>query len=136
MAHAAPAPPVRAHRPSAGTTTTWLAPLLGVVYGVWVAANHRSGGPITTGNVLYGVVAGLIFAAVFFALRTSASRLPRELRALAWGSFAGIMFGYLYSLTDASVLRSLGNAAIVGGLVAAATFYRYYTTEDARGRHD
>lgn len=135
MAHAAPTRRVHAHRPAAGTTT-WLAPLLGVLYGLWVAANHRSGGPITTGNVLYGVVAGLIFMVVFFGLRMSGARLPRELRALAWGSFAGIAFGYLYSLPDASVLRSIGNAAIIGGVVGGATFYRYYTTEDARGRHD
>ncbi|MDQ8707606.1 hypothetical protein RCO28_34810 [Streptomyces sp. LHD-70] len=133
MAHAAPAP-VRAHRPTG--STTWLAPLLAVAYGLWAAANHRDGGPITTGNVLYGIVAGVVFGAVYFGLRSMSARLPRELRALAWGSFTGIAFGFLYSLTDASILRSIGNAAIVGAVVAGAMFYRYYTTEDAKGHHD
>ncbi|NBE54977.1 hypothetical protein GUY60_26835 [Streptomyces sp. YC537] len=113
-----------------------MAPLFGLVYGYWAAANHRAGGPITTGNVVYGIVIAVIAAAVFYGLWAIAPRLTRELRALAWGSFAGIAFGFLYSLTDASVLRSIGNAAIIGGAVGAATFYRYYTTEDARGRHD
>ncbi|MDI3402894.1 hypothetical protein [Streptomyces cavernicola] len=133
MAHAAPAP-VRAYRPTG--STTWLTPLLTVVYGLWVAANHRDGGPITTANVLYGVVAGLVFGAVWFGLRSMSARLPRELRALAWGAFTGIAFGFLYSLTDASILRSIGNAAIVGAAVTGGMFYRYYTTEDATGHHD
>ncbi|MFM9368833.1 hypothetical protein [Streptomyces sp. Da 82-17] len=133
MAHAAPAR-IRAHRPAG--STTWLAPLLAVVYGLWAAANHRDGGPITTANVLHGVVAGVVFGALFFGLRSVSARLPRELRALAWGAFTGIAFGFLYSLTGASILRSIVMAAVIGGVVGAMLFYRYYTSEDATGHHD
>ncbi|WP_051856489.1 hypothetical protein [Streptomyces sp. NRRL B-1347] len=109
---------------------TWAGPaVLAVVYGVWAAGIHRDGGPITGGNVLYGVVTGVVFGALYAAVRRFAPGLPRELRALAWATFAGVSFGFLYSLTDASVLRSTGMAAVVAGSVFAATFYWFYTHE-------
>ncbi|MCI3931915.1 hypothetical protein [Streptomyces sp. AN091965] len=103
--------------------------VLAVVYGVWAAGIHREGGPITGGNVLYGVVTGVAFGALYAAVRRFAPGLPRELRALAWATFAGVSFGFLYSLTDASVLRATGMAAVVAGGVFAATFYHFYTRE-------
>ncbi|MFH8608688.1 hypothetical protein ACH4D5_14540 [Streptomyces sp. NPDC018029] len=137
MAHAAP---THAHytprtTPGARATPTsaarWagLALLAGVVYGLWACAIRRDGGPITTGNVLFGVVTGLVFAALMFALHRVAPALPRELRALSWTAFAGIAFGFLYSLGGASVLRSTVMALVVAAGVFAVTFYRYYTTE-------
>ncbi|MFD6436926.1 hypothetical protein [Streptomyces venezuelae] len=131
MAHTAPVP----YAPRARTTSTsasrWagLALLAGVVYGLWACATRRDGGPITTGNVMLGVVTGLIFAAVMFALHRLAPSLPRELRALSWTAFAGIAFGFLYSLGGASVLRSTVMALVVAAGVFAVMFYRYYTTE-------
>ncbi|WJV47370.1 hypothetical protein [Streptomyces flavofungini] len=108
----------------------WAGPaLLAVVYGLWAAANHRGGGPITGGNVLFGVVAGIAFGALYVAVRGVAPALPRELRATAWAAFAGVSFGFLYSLTDASVLRSVGMAGAVAASVFAVTFYRFYTRE-------
>ncbi|MEU7578492.1 hypothetical protein AB0B50_12885 [Streptomyces sp. NPDC041068] len=125
MAHASPA--------ATGPRTAsahWAGPvLLGLVYGIWAAGIRRDAGPITTGNVLFGVVTGAIVAAVFFALRRVAHRLPRELRALSWTAFAGVSFGFLYSLTGATVLRSVGMSLVVAAGVFVATFYRYYTTE-------
>ncbi|MEU6824033.1 hypothetical protein ABZ921_25670 [Streptomyces atriruber] len=137
MAHAAPvhyAPGARTTPPPASTSTSasrWagLALLMGVVYGLWACAIRRDGGPITTGNVMFGVVTGLVFAALMFALHRVAPALPRELRALSWTAFAGISFGFLYSLAGASVLRSVGMALVVAAGVFAVTFYRYYTTE-------
>ncbi|MFC7305817.1 hypothetical protein ACFQVC_16515 [Streptomyces monticola] len=126
MAHAAPT--FRAG--AAARSTAAVAPLLAVVYGVWAAGIHRAAGPITTGNVLFGVLTGLIAGALYLAARALAPRLPRELRAFVWGAYAGVAFGYLYSLTGASILRSIGNAALVAGAVACAVFYRYYSTED------
>ncbi|MBC9714383.1 hypothetical protein H9Y04_17630 [Streptomyces sp. TRM66268-LWL] len=107
-----------------------LTPVLALVYGYWAAAIQRSGGPITAGNVWLGIVSTVAFAAVYLAVLKLAPRLPREARALAWGAFAGIAFGYLYSLTGESVLRSAGNAGLFGAAVACAAFYRFYTTED------
>ncbi|MEU5689509.1 hypothetical protein DEJ48_18935 [Streptomyces venezuelae] len=131
MAHTAPVP----YAPRARTTSTsasrWagLALLAGIVYGLWACAIRRDGGPITTGNVMFGVVTGLVFAAVMFALHRIAPSLPRELRALSWATFAGIAFGFLYSLGGASVLRAAVMALVVAAGVFAVMFYRYYTTE-------
>ncbi|MFI1355119.1 hypothetical protein ACH4TV_16340 [Streptomyces sp. NPDC020898] len=112
----------------------WAVPVvLGLVYGFWAAANRRDGGPITGWNILFGFVAALAFMAVFIGVRAVAPRLQRELHAVAWGAFAGVAFGFLYSQTGASVLRSAGNATLVAGAVFAVLFYRYYTHEDAAG---
>ncbi|WP_369174475.1 hypothetical protein AB5J49_44000 [Streptomyces sp. R28] len=58
-----------------------------------------------------------------------APALSRELRVLSWTAFAGIAFGFLYSQTDASVLRSVGMSLAVAAAVFAVTFYRHCTTE-------
>ncbi|MDW4904778.1 hypothetical protein RB628_05310 [Streptomyces sp. ADMS] len=108
--------------------------VLGLVYGFWAAANRRDGGPITGWNVLFGFVSALAFMAVLIGVRAVAPRLKRELHAVTWGAFAGIAFGFLYSQTGASVLRSTGNALAVAASVAAVLFYRYYTHEDAAGQ--
>ncbi|MGP4084598.1 hypothetical protein [Streptomyces sp. KR55] len=143
MAHAAPA--------SGGTTgaagtpdifsarthriAKWAVPVgLGLVYGYWVAANRRDGGPITGWNLLLGFVAALAFAVVYIALRQLAPRMKREVHALAWTSFAGVAFGFLYSQTGATVLRSTVMALTVAAVVFAILFYRYYTREDAEGQ--
>ncbi|MGW6027531.1 hypothetical protein [Streptomyces sp. NPDC055099] len=130
MAHVASTPSVP--RVRGGSHVTGIAPVaavLGLVYGLWTAQIARDAGPITTGNVMLGVVAGIVFAVVFMGLWKAAPRLPRELRAAAWAAFAGISFGYIYSLTDATILRSVFMALAVTGGVFAATFYRYYTRE-------
>ncbi|WP_371661164.1 hypothetical protein [Streptomyces sp. NBC_00280] len=107
--------------------------VLGLVYGFWAAANRRDGGPITGWNVLFGFVSALAFMAVLVGVRAVAPRLRRELHAVAWGAFAGVAFGFLYSQTGASVLRSCGNSLAVAASVSAVLFYRYYTHEDAAG---
>ncbi|WP_055535216.1 hypothetical protein [Streptomyces graminilatus] len=107
--------------------------VLGLVYGYWVAAVQRDGGPITGGNVLLGFVSALAFMVLLIGVRAVAPRLRRELHAAMWGAFAGIAFGFLYSQTGASVLRSCGNSLVVAGSVCAMMFYRYYTHEDAAG---
>ncbi|MEU1014871.1 hypothetical protein ABZ383_14150 [Streptomyces sp. NPDC005900] len=140
MAHAAPLRPTRrpghsgrSGRSRAATTPTarWagLALLMGVVYGLWACAIDRDGGPITTGNVLLGVVTGLVFAALMFAVHRMAHALPRELRSLSWAVFAGVTFGFLCSLGGVGVLRCTVLALLIAGGVFAVTFYRYYTTE-------
>ena len=107
--------------------------VLGLVYGYWAAANRRDGGPITGWNVLFGFVAALAFMAVLIGLLAVAPVLKRELHAVTWAAFAGIAFGFLYSQTGASVLRSTGNSMAVAAFVFAVLFYRYYTHEDAAG---
>ncbi|MBL1083147.1 hypothetical protein JK359_14320 [Streptomyces actinomycinicus] len=107
---------------------------LGLVYGYWVAANSRSGGPITGWNLLLGFVSALVFAVVCMALLAVAPRMPREVHALLWTGFVGCAFGFLYSQTGASILRSVLMSLAVSAVTFAVFFYRYYTREDAFGR--
>ncbi|MFJ1808850.1 MULTISPECIES: hypothetical protein [unclassified Streptomyces] len=144
MAHAAPKPGMltttartrtpdvfseRTHRAAQWTTAVGL----GLVYGYWAAANNRSGGPITGWNLLLGFVSAFVFAALYLGVHALASRVRRELHALLWAAFAGCAFGFLYSQTDAAVLRSAGMALAIAAAVFATLFFRYYTHEDAAG---
>lgn len=113
-------------------TAAWMVPLLlGIVYGFWAAEVRRSTptpGPISTGNVVFGVVSGIVVAALAFLLHQLPRRVPMELRALAWGGFAGVAFGYVYSLSDASMFRTVLIALLTAGGITVMTYYRYYTT--------
>ena len=131
MAHAAPVSGTSALRSMAAGSrlSMTLSLLLGIVYGFWASGMRREGGPITTGNVLYGVLTGVIVAVVCFGVHMLSFRLPRGLRATAWAAFAGIALGYLYSQNDASVLWSTILALVVAACVFVAMFYRYYTHE-------
>ncbi|MEV8535784.1 hypothetical protein [Streptomyces sp. NPDC051211] len=132
MAHAAPTARRRhsedMHHLSRSAYTRPL--MWGLVYGIYAAFMKRQMGPVDAGNVFYGILCGALFAACMFALARIGPGLPREARAVAWGAFAGIAIGYLYSLAEESVLRSTGIALAVGAVVAAIAFYRYYTRED------
>ncbi|MFF3328590.1 hypothetical protein ACFYWX_03360 [Streptomyces sp. NPDC002888] len=146
MAHAAPASGVRppeltgrtrapdlfserTHRIAAYATPV----VLGLVYGYWAAANRRDGGPITGWNLLFGFVTAAVFAVLWVVVRDLAPRMRRELHALSWGAFSGVAFGFLYSQTGYSILRSCAFGAVIGAGVFFFVFYRYYTREDAEG---
>ncbi|MBM7168007.1 hypothetical protein JQK87_06200 [Streptomyces sp. G44] len=133
MAHAAPAfrtPRTRRSR-TTSSAARWagIALTMGVVYGLWAGLIRRDGGPLTAGSALFGVVAGLVFAALMYALHRVAPTLPRELRAMSWATFAGISFGFLVSAGGTSVVRSTVFGLLAAASVFAVTFYRYYTTE-------
>ncbi|BBC94746.1 hypothetical protein ACFY2H_20140 [Streptomyces griseofuscus] len=157
MAHAAPAPggiPRRAPAPEvqAGTSperrrtpdvlgarTHRIARIavpvvLALIYGYWVAADNRAGGPITGWNLLLGFVSALVFAVVCIALLALAPRMIREVHALLWTAFVGIAFGFLYSQSGHSILRSILMSLLIAGATFVVFFYRYYTREDAFGR--
>ncbi|MFJ3193553.1 hypothetical protein ACIPJQ_13040 [Streptomyces griseoviridis] len=107
--------------------------VLGLVYGLWAAANRRDGGPITGWNVLFGFVTAIAFIVLCLAVARFAPLLKRELHSLVKSAFAGASVGFLYSQTGASVLRSAGLGVAVTAAVFAVFFYRYYTREDAVG---
>lgn len=96
--------------------------LLGVCYFLYALFIGRSVGP--------ALLAGAVLAVLVFALGRVEDALPRELRAASYGTLAGAAIGYLYSLTDASVLTSVGIGLTVGAGTLAAAFYVFYTHED------
>ncbi|MGW7078821.1 hypothetical protein [Streptomyces sp. NPDC054866] len=130
MAQVAPTSPAPRVFPGSATNRAGAAAVvLGLVFGILVAQRHA--GSLADGNAWLGIVSGVVFAALFMAVFRAAPRLPRELRATAWASFAGIAFGFVYSqgMPGPSVLRSTFMALAVAGGVFAVTFYRYYTRE-------
>ncbi|KOU37226.1 hypothetical protein [Streptomyces sp. WM6368] len=134
MAHAAPSAYGR-HRQSADmahlSKGAYVRPLLlGLVYGVWAAFMKRQMGPVDAGNVFYGILCGVLFAGIMFTLARIGPRLKREVHAAAYGAFGGIAVGYLHSLTDQSILKSVVVGLAVAAGVGAIAFYRYYTRED------
>ncbi|MEV6578154.1 hypothetical protein AB0M92_08295 [Streptomyces sp. NPDC051582] len=133
MAHAAPTAPGR-HFQATGTEHVSKGPLtrallLGLVYGVWAAFMKRQTGPVDAGNVFYGILCGVVFAAIMYALSQVGPRLMQELHAAAYGAFGGVAVGYLYSLADHSILRSCLVGLLVGMGVGLAAFYRYHMRE-------
>jgi hypothetical protein len=110
--------------------------LLGLVYGYWVAANRRFGGPITGWNLLFGFMTTIAFILVYLGVRALAPRLRRELRAVLWAAFTGIAFGFLFSQAASapSVLRCAALSLAVAVFLFIMIFYRYYTHEDEEGR--
>ncbi|MFC9844086.1 hypothetical protein ACFWFF_39500 [Streptomyces sp. NPDC060223] len=118
----------------AATVLKWATPVVGgLVYGFWAAAINRDTGAITGWNVLFGFVCAIAFAAAWTGVRMMAPLMRRELHALMWMAFAGIAFGFIYSQTGATVLRSVMMSLAVAVSVFAALFYHYYTHEDAEG---
>ncbi|MGW1146585.1 hypothetical protein ACWD6I_16350 [Streptomyces sp. NPDC002454] len=148
MTHAAPAPgaprPPGTPRTAAGrhrapratidprASGTWIPVLAGIVYGFWIAGISRdaAGYQVTGWNILLGFVSGILFAAVAFGLHRAAPALRAGPRALAWAVFAGLAFGFCYSQTGHSVLRSSGIALAVAFGVGATVYYHTYVNED------
>ncbi|MGF3136781.1 hypothetical protein [Streptomyces diastaticus] len=104
--------------------------VLAVLYGCWGATLQRDAGPITWRNVLFGIGSGLVVGVVTFVLHKAMTRaIPQPVRAAVWGVFAGAVFGYLYSLSGASILRSIFLGLVLGLVVLVSVFYRYHTKE-------
>ncbi|MGW6392475.1 hypothetical protein ACWFR1_18645 [Streptomyces sp. NPDC055103] len=118
-----------------GRTHGWAVPAtLGVIYGWWTAFVEKSGAPVTWGQFWLGLISAVVLAGAVYGIRRVGRALPRELHAAAWGSLAGIAIGFVYSLSDVSVLSATVLGLIVGGAVGAGAFYLYYTHEDTAGR--
>ncbi|MFE1907510.1 hypothetical protein ACFW96_28120 [Streptomyces gardneri] len=133
-AHAAIPARRRASSASRGMPV-WAMPVaLGVIYGFYAAFIQKSGAPVTWGLFWLGLVSAIVFGGAVYAIHRYGRTLPRELHAAAWGGLAGIAVGFLYSLSDVSILSATVLGLIVGAGVTAGAFYLYYTHEDAEGR--
>ncbi|WP_405999621.1 hypothetical protein [Streptomyces sp. NBC_00829] len=122
-AHAAVSP---GHHVSA----EWAVPVsLGFVYGIYAAFLHHTWGDLNWGDVFYGIVGGLVLAALCFGLGRVQEMLPRELRAAAYGTLTGIAVGFLKSLTGDSILSSAGLGLIFAAAMTLSSFYLFYMHE-------
>lgn len=127
--------PARAPTPTPArhghTALAWAMPLaLGVILGFWAFFIKRDGGATTGGQIWLGVVSGVAFAVLCYALVQVRWALPRELRAAAFGALTGGAVGFLYSLHDNSVLASGLLGLVVGAGMSCTMFYLYYTREN------
>ncbi|MEV0090268.1 hypothetical protein [Streptomyces sp. NPDC050738] len=129
-AHAAVPPRRQRVDPHAGAVAWPIFVILGAAYGFWAAFNLRDGGPVTGGQIAVGFIAGGSLTILSVLLYLFQDRLPRELRAGAYGVLVGCALGFLYAQTGASILRSVGLGAALGAAAAAAMFYIFYTRED------
>ncbi|MEW1612181.1 MULTISPECIES: hypothetical protein [unclassified Streptomyces] len=117
-------------RPHRLTPLSAAVPLsLGITYGFYAAFIRRDGGPSTGGQVVLALVSGAAVAALCFALGRIQRTLPYGLRAVAYGALTAGAIGFLVSLTDTGVPRSIVLGLAVGVGVFLATFYFFYSRE-------
>ncbi|MFC8963445.1 MULTISPECIES: hypothetical protein [unclassified Streptomyces] len=127
--------PIDVFGPRAHSVGKWAVPVaVGLVYGFWAANINRDAGAFTGWNVLFGFVSAIVFAAAFYAVLMLPRTTHPALHAVAWTVFAGCAFGFIYSQTDTTILRSVFMSLGVSVGVFATAFYHYYTHEDAQGR--
>ncbi|WHM37844.1 hypothetical protein [Streptomyces sp. BPTC-684] len=103
--------------------------VIGVFYGFWAASINRRGGEVTGANIALGLVSGAVIAALGLGLLMIQGRLPRELRAAAFGTLFGAGTGFLYAQSGESVFGASMMGALLGGGMMAAAFYVFYTRE-------
>ncbi|MGW6237385.1 hypothetical protein [Streptomyces sp. NPDC055094] len=101
--------------------------LLGIAYGVYASYIARGGGPATFGQLALALISGALAALLVFGLVRVQSRLMNEVRAAAWGVLVGGGMGFLYSLTNHSVLLSSGIGLAIGAATVIVVFYALYT---------
>lgn len=126
--HAQPAARVAPARRHPRVSRT-LPVLVGVAFGMYAWFLDRDQ-EFTTSATVVGLASGVAAMAVVFALLSLPPAVPRELRALAYGSALGAGIGYLHSLSGGSVLTAVILGLLVGAGLGAAVFYAIYTHED------
>ncbi|MEU6483462.1 hypothetical protein [Streptomyces sp. NPDC046887] len=103
---------------------------LAVFYGFYAQFIDRSGeGPVTGAQAVLGAVSGVVFGALCLLLGAVQHRLPRGLRAAAYGAVTGIGVGWLHSLTRESVLTSIVLSVLIAAATAVAMNYAFYVHE-------
>ncbi|MCX4534104.1 hypothetical protein ACWD4L_00385 [Streptomyces sp. NPDC002596] len=118
----------RPHRPS---TLSWAMPVaLGVIGGWWATSIVRGGGVLTGTQLALGLITGAVLAALCYGLGRVQKGLPTGTKATAYGVLFGGTVGFLYSLSDKSVLASSVLALVTGAAMWVCAFYAFHVTED------
>ncbi|QIQ03718.1 hypothetical protein [Streptomyces liangshanensis] len=108
----------------------WRVPLLfGAAYGIYTQFIARSGGAANFGQLALALASGLALTVLIYGLLRIQHALPRELRAGAWGVLVGGAMGFLYSLTQHSILLSSVIGLVLGVSTTLVTFYAFYMRE-------
>ncbi|MEU5400755.1 hypothetical protein ABZ348_15855 [Streptomyces sp. NPDC005963] len=109
---------------------SWAVPVaLGAFFGFYAGFLRRTGVAVNWWDVLFGVVAGLVFAGVAYGLGRIQKALPRELRAAAYGALCGMSIGFLHSLTGCSILQAAGMGLFFAAAMVVASYYVFYMRE-------
>ncbi|QNP64312.1 hypothetical protein [Streptomyces genisteinicus] len=105
--------------------------VLAVAAGIWAASilRFQDGGIADGAQWLVGIICAVVLGALAFGLGRIQDRLPRELRAAAYGALTGATIGFLTSLAGGSVLRSAGIGLACGVATGLAMFYAFYVRE-------
>ncbi|MEU1210928.1 hypothetical protein ABZ424_00355 [Streptomyces sp. NPDC005790] len=120
-----------ARREHGHSALVWAVPLvLGVILGFWAFFIRRDGGATTGGQIWLGVVSGVVFAALCYALARFRWALSPGLRATAFGVLTGGAVGFLSSLNGRSVLMSSFIGLVVGAGMLCSLFYLFHTHDD------
>jgi hypothetical protein len=118
----------RTNRPS---TVGWAVPVtLGVIGGWWATSIVRGGGVLTGTQLALGLISGAVLAALCYGLGRVQKRLPTVTKATAYGVLFGGSVGFLYSLSDKSVLASTVLALVTGAGMWVCAFYAFHVTEE------
>ncbi|MFI1255748.1 hypothetical protein ACH4U6_18490 [Streptomyces netropsis] len=126
--HEGPGPVTRiSHRTS---RSAWAVPVTGgVVLGLYTVFLADDNGASTLSAWMTGLVAGLVAMGAGYVLIKERARMIAEVRAAAFGALLGISLGFLYSLTQVSVLRASLFGFFLGGAMAVASYYVFYMHE-------
>jgi hypothetical protein len=103
---------------------------LGVIAGWWATSIVRGGGVLTGTQLALGLITGAVLAALCYGLGRVQKRLPSGTKATAYGALFGGTVGFLYSLSDKSVLASTILALVTGTGMWVCAFYAFHVTED------
>jgi predicted MFS family arabinose efflux permease len=128
-----PAVPARrrrqATRPRHGKSLLTTPLLLGIAYGLYAAFLTSNHGASSTRIMTVSFVGGGAVAVLSFLLGLVQSRLPRELRAAAYGVLFGAAMGYLLSLSGDTWLKAGFVGLFLGISMGIIVFYIRYTHE-------
>ncbi len=132
-AHDAPGPVPRTahlHHERGASRATWAVPVAGAfVLGLYTVFLAHDNGWTQGMGWLLGLVAALVTGGLGHVLIRQRHTMITEVRAAAFGALFGISMGFLYSLTDVSVLRASGVGLSLGLAMGVVAYYVFYAHE-------
>ncbi|MGI5528625.1 hypothetical protein ACQEVX_14810 [Streptomyces syringium] len=110
--------------------SAWAVPVTGgVVLGLYTVFLADDNGASTPRAWMIGIIAGLVAMGAGYVLIKERAKMIAEVRAAAFGALFGISLGFLYSLTQVSVLRASLFGLFLGGALAVVSYYVFYMHE-------